>query len=250
MNPLTFAFHRDYAFLAAGVPVAGVRSPKIRRAAALSGIFYARYSCPPVYGLQVERAERLAGSLSPSSNLHFAAHPHLEVRRCLIRSFTMKRTSKGASAPKFAVISDLPGCTIYTGTREQLIALGFARPDQFPEGRKRLKWDYSMANSIEEGWAIRKIKGGTFELKKSHKNRGAVTKTDAWLKVPLEPNAAGYFNWKLFGDDIDGLQNGRSYSSLAEAARLIAETVEYEQYQSRINRLSLVKPVTATGGGQ
>ena len=80
----------------------------------------------------------------------------------------MKRTSKGAPAPKLVVISDLPGCTVYTGAREQLIALGFARPDQFPEGKKRLKCDYSMDNQLEEGWASRKIKGGLFQLTKSH----------------------------------------------------------------------------------
>ena len=79
----------------------------------------------------------------------------------------MKRTSKGASAPKFIAISDLPGCTVYTGAREQLIALGFARPDQFPEGKKRLKCDYSMDNQLEEGWASRKIKGGLFQLTKA-----------------------------------------------------------------------------------
>jgi hypothetical protein len=138
----------------------------------------------------------------------------------------MKRTPKGATAPQFVVISDLPGVTIFIGTREQLIALGVARPEEFPEGKKRLKWDYSMKNSISEGWSIRKIKGGRFEVKKSHEMRGPVAKTVPWLEVPLERNKAGYFDWSLYGvDDIEELKHGSSYSALAEAARLIADTI-------------------------
>jgi hypothetical protein len=154
----------------------------------------------------------------------------------------MKRTSKGASAPKFLVIESFPTCTKYTGTKEQLIDGGFANSDQFPEGKKRLKW-YLAPGVIHhpDEFQMKKIKGGRFELKKWHENRVTVTKTDPWLKVSLETNEAGYFNWSLYGvDDIEELKHGSSYSALAEAARLIVDTVQYERYQSRINRLSVV----------
>ncbi|ODT74780.1 MAG: hypothetical protein ABS69_11580 [Nitrosomonadales bacterium SCN 54-20] len=81
----------------------------------------------------------------------------------------MPKASTRASAHKFLVVSSLPYASFYTGTREQLIALGVAHPDQFPEGRKRLKWDYSMENSNEEGWEVKKLKSDRFELKKHHK---------------------------------------------------------------------------------
>jgi hypothetical protein len=159
--------------------------------------------------------------------------------------------SPRASAHKFLVIESLATYTKYTGTKEQLIAAGFAKSDHFPEGKKRLKCHFTpgVIRHPDE-FQMKKIKGGRFELKKYNENRGPVTKTAPWLEVSPERNEAGYFDWTLYGAGIEELQNGSSYSSLDEAARLIADTLQYEQYQSRINRLTLVSLSTASGGEQ
>lgn len=163
----------------------------------------------------------------------------------------MPKASPRASAHRFAVVSHTRCANLYTGTREQLIALGVARPEQFPEGRKRLKWDYS--NLPEKGWSITKLKGGIFELREEHgRYRSGKNYRDdetVYFEVKLKKNEAGYTPWVIIGADLEGrLSSGYSYRSLAEAANLIADTIKYEQYQAKRSCLQLVKSTGTTGG--
>lgn len=55
--------------------------------------------------------------------------------------------------------------TKYIGTREALINEGICTPDQFPEGRRRVK------HAFNYGWSINKMKGGVFEFRQRHEHR-------------------------------------------------------------------------------
>jgi hypothetical protein len=182
--------------------------------------------------------------LSRSVNLHESAHPfdsgRAENINRLDRSITMKRTPKGAPAPKFVIISNSKYFTASIGTKEQLLALGAARIDHFPEGSKRVKRTYKDGESLQ----IRRVRGGWFELKKWHPARESIKSPVFNFEVPLGRNEAGYIQWSLSGgcSDLFGkFTSGYSYRDLAKAADLIAETLEHEIRQHKRNRLTLVK---------
>lgn len=59
--------------------------------------------------------------------------------------------------------------TRYIGSKEQLIAAGFADESHFPEGRKRIKHGGKFEDRNQ--WYITKMKGGRFELDKWHDER-------------------------------------------------------------------------------
>jgi len=154
----------------------------------------------------------------------------------------MPKASKRASAHKFIVISAAPRATTYTGTREQLISSGIAKPDQFPEGRKRLKWDYSK---FPDTWEVRKLKGGIFSINKGHEHQYAAPKKppEFTLKVSPEEN-----DWTLGGSGLDEFSYDSSYRAIYQAAELIVNAVKREQYQAKRSHLQLVRQITATGG--
>jgi hypothetical protein len=139
----------------------------------------------------------------------------------------MKRTSKGASAPKFLVISDSSHYTIYKGTKDQLIAFGVARPDDFPEGRKRVKW--GEPGSGEDNFRTEKLKGCRFKLMKWHPVRGC-HEYDIPSVVTgffLFPQDDGRYRWRLTTTrPLDGETNARFTSAtyrlldIASKARL------------------------------
>lgn len=154
-----------------------------------------------------------------------------------------KPISKSAPAQKFLVVSSFPRKSIYTGTREQLIALGIACPDQFPEGRKRLKWDYSTGDRGVEGWEVKKLKGGYFEFKKCYEEE--YTRPEALTRFNISEVGPGHHYWEIkVAHDVledaqldDEIRVGMTYLvNATKAARF--------RFKKRISRLRLVKPVS------
>ena len=100
---LTAACGRDYAFSAAGVPAVGFDSPVLRWTTAAKRFFYVRSMASPFYGRAVWEGASPAGTLVRSVNPHGSAHPYdsgeAENINRLLRSFTMPKSIKGASAP-------------------------------------------------------------------------------------------------------------------------------------------------------
>lgn len=159
----------------------------------------------------------------------------------------MKSNSHGTSAPKFVVISDLLGATVYTGSREKLIALGFARPEQFPDGTRRVKSDYSMDNIVDEGWRTKRIKGGLFQLKKSHALRAPKSPV-ALEKFELNyrPDLDGKYAWELLQGRWSALDE-QSLEEISDVIDDIVEVVENAQARAKKNHLKLIKsPPSAT----
>jgi hypothetical protein len=160
--------------------------------------------------------------------------------------------SKRAPAHKFLVVSSLPCASFYTGTREQLIALGVAHPDQFPEGRKRLKWDYSMENSNEEGWEIKKLKGDLFELKLHHKYVApkAASVPFGKFEIAYSPEGAtedsGPYLYTAYS--IEGSLDKQTWQELWDASDGIIKVMEQfnARFKRNSSRLQLVNSSSVT----
>ncbi|SET68075.1 hypothetical protein SAMN05216412_11267 [Nitrosospira multiformis] len=199
---------------------------------------------------------KAVGAPTDKSNSLRAAHQiglWEAVTQPTYRSIAMPKASPRASAHRFAIVSNLPLASIYTGTKEQLIALGVARPEQFPEGRKRVKQDYSMESTLEEGWQVRKLKSGHFELRRGHK----------YVAPKVAPIPFGKFSIayspKGATEDSDpylytahsnvGPLDKQTWQELWAAAAGIIKIME--QFNARFKRnsshLKLVQPMTATG---
>jgi hypothetical protein len=236
---LTFACGRDYDFSAAGIPAVGFGSPEQRRTTALSGFLL---SVSPVNLLWVAQvgSRKARRSFARSSNLPVAAHPHLEVRarlNRLQRSFTMKRTPKGASAPKFLVISEAPYFTTYTGTRDQLISFGVALPEHFPEGRKRVK--YLPHSNTYGTFGIKKIKGGQFKLTKWHPYKAPAQCSLALNHFGIVNNQNGGYKLHLFTAP-DFRPDDELEQEINDAALDIVEMVSKARDRAKRNRLTLI----------
>jgi hypothetical protein len=150
----------------------------------------------------------------------------------------MPKSTKGASAPSFLVISDSPRATTYTGTRDQLIALGVACPDHFPEGRKRVKWKITPvpASSVDD-FNIRKLKGDRFELLKWHKPHPP--KIGHSFIVTTDETKQGGYAWRLLNSNLSGLSKD-SRAALDSTLKVVKGVVEWELLQTRRSRLKLV----------
>ena len=197
--------------------------------------------------------ERLAGP-ARYANPHESAHPigagRAEKINRLARSHSMKRTSKGAPAP-FVVISDSPMFATYIGTKEQLIAGGFARPEQFPEARKRVKWDYSMDNFRSEGWEVRKLKGDLFRLKRNHEHRPTYEQLPFLknLEIRYQPNDKSDYIWRIQLHSRKKLDE-QAVGEIKDAIQIILDAVDDSEARAKNNHLRLVRPATATGGAR
>ena len=159
----------------------------------------------------------------------------------------MKSKSQGASAPKFVLISDSPRATTYTGTRDQLIALGFARPDHFPEGRKRIKCQITYEPGCDgaDDFRTKKLKGGCFELLKWHPHHAIGQSENALVHFGITGKRADEYEWNLFTDR--GLQPDDELNhAISEAAGDIIDMVEKAEARLKRSRLSLVKSAPAS----
>lgn len=67
--------------------------------------------------------------------------------------------------------------TRYTGTREDLIAAGYATLDMFPEGRKRTKYNLGSDLPDDLQFATHYVKGGRWEVRRWHAPR---EEREAW----------------------------------------------------------------------
>lgn len=78
------------------------------------------------------------------------------------------------------IVTDQPTSTEYEGSREDLIGDGICSAEQFPEGRKRLKY----GGKGNDFWSMRRIKGERFVFSKSHEYRPARPKREAYFESP------------------------------------------------------------------
>lgn len=165
----------------------------------------------------------------------------------------MPKASKRASAHKFIVISDSTYCTSYTGTREQLIAFGIANPDQFPEGKKRLKWKISRGsdNFPPDDFSTKKLKGGIFEIKKYHEYR-APSETPPILEkleIRYRPDTESKYEWALWqGREV--VLDEQMEQEINDVLWSLLETFQHIEARTSKNPsyLKVVEPMTATGG--
>jgi hypothetical protein len=151
----------------------------------------------------------------------------------------MKRTSKGASAPAFLVITSHRTCTECIGTKEQLLAVYPDLKTRFLDGKRYVRYgsDYYITGK----------KGGLYKVRKFHAEPAKTKADHVYLEVPLnEVNGYGTPQWKCHADkvlkDKKGFSSGYTYRDLAEASRLIASALNRELDQSRRERLTLVHP--------
>lgn len=81
---------------------------------------------------------------------------------------------------------DEPYFVVYRGTREALLAAGLTKPENFPEGKKRLSWHYPRTG---ENWGIRRKKGNVYCLTKLKDRRGIVDAEVAAFKLAAAAEA-------------------------------------------------------------
>lgn len=166
----------------------------------------------------------------------------------------MPKASPRASAHKFIVISDSACFTTYTGTREQLIAFGIAMPDQFPEGKKRLKWQISKGsdNFPPDDFSTKKLKGGIFEVKKYHEYRERPSEIPPILRkleIRYRPGTDSKYEWAIWhGSEVE--LGEQAEQEINDALWSLLETLQHIKARNRKNPsyLKLVQTMTATGG--
>lgn len=76
-----------------------------------------------------------------------------------------------STTPIEIIPADSGTWTLYRGSKDQLIAAGFADASYFPEGRKRVKHCGEPYSEHRAWWSIKKIRGERFELRKDHEYR-------------------------------------------------------------------------------
>lgn len=248
--PLTFASRPHYSVRAGANHQTGLAARVLGGQPPLSGFFTSVIQDTQFMGGSCGREKSLP-VLARSANPHVSAHPfsrgQAENINRLARSITMPQVSSRASAHRFVVVSNLPRASIYTGTKEQLIALGVARPEQFPEGRKRVNWDFSVKSDTIDGWTVKKLKGGYFELKRNHKRIAPKAATVPFGKFSItyspegETDDAGPYLYEAYSNV--GKLNDQIWSELWAAADGVIKVMEKFNAHCRKNPsyLRLVK---------
>lgn len=87
-----------------------------------------------------------------------------------------------STTPIEIIRADCGTWSTYTGSKEQLIAAGFANESYFPEEKKRVKsYKHGDAGLF---WSIKQIKGGRFRLHKQHNYQPLPQPKDARYSCP------------------------------------------------------------------
>lgn len=81
--------------------------------------------------------------------------------------------------------TESPNCTIYRGTKDQLLAAGVSQEHYFPDGKKRTKHHFARYGfDSPNGWSTRKQAGGRYELRIWHEARPKpLPKMDCYTSV-------------------------------------------------------------------
>ncbi|SEO36991.1 hypothetical protein SAMN05216404_11918 [Nitrosospira multiformis] len=136
-------------------------------------------------------------------------------------------------------------------------AFGIAKPDQFPEGRKRLKWHISFSKGEHgpDDFQTKKLKGGIFEVKKYHKYRKPKKAAPILRKFEIEyapeegtdPSCVSNYVWRMQGNPA--LEKWAT-EEINSASVHIINTIKsaHSRYRKNPPYLKLVEPMTATGG--
>lgn len=123
--------------------------------------------------------------------------------------------------------------TQYIGSKEQLIAAGFADESYFPEGRKRIKWN---TRGDDDYWYVKKLKEGRYKLRRHHEYAQPAKKKEDFYDSP-ESFKELAFNWvekdgrsfeMIFGGESEQLHYGEitmklDDQSVKEIASVITE---------------------------
>ena len=103
----------------------------------------------------------------------------------------------------------------YTGSKDQLIAAGFANESFFPEGKKRTKsWRHGDTGKY---WSIKQIKCGRFTLRKDHEYQPLPHPKDERYSCPeiFKDRAIG-FAGRILSIVMDDLNGNVEYSKYEE----------------------------------
>ena len=120
-----------------------------------------------------------------------------------------------STTPIEIIRADSGTWSTYTGSKEQLIAAGFANESFFPVGKKRTK--SRPHGDTGRFWSIKQIKGGIFTLRKDHEYQPLPQPKDVQYSCPaiFKDKAIGSAVFFL-GAVMNKLSGNAEYSEYGE----------------------------------
>lgn len=107
-----------------------------------------------------------------------------------------------STTPIEIIPADIGTWTMYKGSKEQLIAAGFADESYFPKGRKRVNYCDGPYSEDRRWWSIKKIGGNRFVLRKDHEFRRPPKPKDERYSCPAIFKDRAIFSMKMCTDVV------------------------------------------------